>query len=60
KGSTDWWFSPPKAPHTTQKQVFADLSLISLFYVFGFILFKSDLFKTASSTRLWQRAGTPL
>ncbi|MDU2864718.1 MAG: hypothetical protein E7B90_24570, partial [Escherichia coli] len=33
KGSTGWWFSPPKAPHTTQKQVFADLLLESLTYV---------------------------
>ncbi|MCL3894020.1 hypothetical protein, partial [Escherichia coli] len=60
KGSTGWWFSPPKAPHTTQKQVFADLSLISLSCICGFILFKSDLFKAASLTQLQQRADTAL
>ncbi|EMS3898933.1 hypothetical protein WJT02_004924, partial [Escherichia coli] len=60
KGSTGWWFSPPKAPHTTQKQVFADLRLTSLSYICGFILFKSDLFKAALLTPLQQRADTAL
>ncbi|HHZ6146689.1 hypothetical protein, partial [Escherichia coli] len=60
KGSTGWWFSPPKAPHPTQKQVFADLILISCAYIHEFILFKSDLFKTAVQARLWHRVCTAL